>query len=257
MSAMTEPMLSNIRHMGIAKLIYIYGGVNVPISFLCFKDLLGLYLKGTNNGRMFVCENINKNISSTNQMFYADTRFMGAPKNNHIMHEYIEYVQRIISRDFTSQMEFLGSLDKWVSYRINKKQIYMIPGTDVGTKTMDDEPVLVDTLLGTNYINFYDGIYGIWIPSDQILKRTNYEWFARMSSKQIFQSKCILCKHFVNTLAPKESEGFYNEVNNDENGKQKPNDWINFWRVPLDAPVWGLKPNDLGDNVPKLSHPIN
>ena len=255
MDTLAEPTLSNVRQMAMAKLLYIYGGMTVPISFLCFKDLIGLYLKGTNSDRMFVCENVNTNITSTTNMFYPDTRFMGAKKGNHTMNEYIEFVQRMISHDFTTQLEFLGDFDRWLNHRVNKKQIYLIPGIDVGTKTVDDEPVIVDTLLGTDYIKFYDKSYGIWIPSDQILKRTNYEWFARMSASQIFQSRCILCKHFVNELAPK--EGFYNEVNNDESKNKKSDDWVSYWRVPLDAPVWGLKPNDLGDNVPRLEYPNN
>ena len=255
MDTLAEPMLSNVRQMAMAKLLYLYGGMTVPISFLCFKDLIGLYLKGTNSGRMFVCENVNMNITSTTNMFYPDVRFMGANKGNHTMHEYIEFVQRMSSHDFTSQLEFLGDFDRWINHRVNKKKIYLIPGIDIGTKTVDDEPVIVDTLLGTDYIKFYDNAYGIWIPSDQILKRTNYEWFARMSASQIFQSRCILCKHFVNELAPK--DGFYNEVNNDSSTNKKPDDWVSFWRVPLDAPVWGLKPNDLGDNVPRLDYPNN
>ena len=36
--------------------------------------------------------------------------------------------------------------------------------------------------------------------------------------------------------------------------KNKPN-WVSFWDVPSDAPVWGLKPIDLGDNINRLEYP--
>ena len=60
---LSDPMKCYIRQLCIAKLIYRYGGMNVPISFLCFKNLISLYNKGTNNDTMFVCENYDLNIT--------------------------------------------------------------------------------------------------------------------------------------------------------------------------------------------------
>jgi hypothetical protein len=60
--------------------------------------------------------------------------------------------------------------------------------------------VLVETLLGEEYISFYDQMYGIWIPNEMILKRTNYAWFAQLTPDQIFESSFILAKHFVSAL---------------------------------------------------------
>ena len=42
LSAVGEPICNYIRQMAIAKLIYNYGGLSVPISFLCFRDLIDL-----------------------------------------------------------------------------------------------------------------------------------------------------------------------------------------------------------------------
>ena len=42
MGFLAEPMKGYIRQLGMAKLIYTYGGVNVPISFLGLRDLSGL-----------------------------------------------------------------------------------------------------------------------------------------------------------------------------------------------------------------------
>ena len=40
-SLLSDPMKCYVRQLAMAKLIYAYGGLNVPISFLCFKDLIG------------------------------------------------------------------------------------------------------------------------------------------------------------------------------------------------------------------------
>ena len=48
---LSDPILSNIRQLGLMKLIYIYGGMICPISFICLKDLIGIYNKGTKNNK--------------------------------------------------------------------------------------------------------------------------------------------------------------------------------------------------------------
>jgi hypothetical protein len=253
LTLISDPILCNIRQLGLAKLLHIYGGVNVPISFLCFKDLIGLYEKGTNGDTMFVCENVSSNITSTTDLFCPDARFFGATKNNHVLSEYIEFMQRIISSDYTAQTEFLGDFDRWCKKRIEKKRMRLIPGTDVGTKSVDEVPVTVDTLLSEDYIHFYPKMYGIWIPADQILKRRKFEWFARMSPEQIFQGNFILAKYIVLATAPDSKMGIIEPMENQPN-------WIGFWRVPLTNKtlnVWGQMPQNLGNDVPRAKNPGN
>ena len=246
---LSDPVLSNMRQLAMGNLIYNYGGMSVPISFLCFKDLIHLYNKGTNGNMMFVCENVSSSVSATSTLFYPDTNFMGAIKNNEQMNAYIEYMQELISRDYTAQSEFLGNFDKWANKKIQQHKICLIPGTDVGTKTLDDDPILVDNLLGEDYIHFYAQMYGIWIPAGNILKRTRYEWFARMSYDQIFKSNFILAKYFVLALAPDSKMGVIEPL---EDMASK--EFVSFWQVPISStlPVYGLMPSGLGDNVPKM-----
>ena len=130
----------------------------------------------------------------------------------------------------------------------------LIPGTDVGTRTVDDEPVTVETLLGQDYIHFYGKMYGIWIPDKMILKRRHYEWFARMSPEQIFQSQFILAKYMVLALAPDSHMGVIEPMENDK-GK----DWISFYRVPISNTIniWGPMPIGIGNNVPRATNAGN
>ena len=252
---LADPMKCNIRQLCIAKLIHRYGGMNVPISFLCFKNLIGLYNKGTNDDTMFVCENYDLNITSTNKLFYPNTGFMGAKKENHTIKEFINFMERTISDDYTAQIHFLGEFDQWCDNKITKGRMRLIPGTDVGIKTIEEEPVTVETLLGENYIHFYEKMYGIWIPDKMILKRRHYEWFARMSPEQIFDSQFILAKYFVLVLAPDSHMGVIEPL------KNRP-DWISFWRVPINADsrtlnIFGPMPMGIGNNVPRATNAGN
>jgi hypothetical protein len=253
MSILSDPIKTNVRQLAMTKLIYLYGGLNVPISFLCFRNLIGLYNKGTNDNTMFVCENYDVNITSTNKLFYPNVNFMGARKENHTVKELINFMERSISDDYTAQTQFLGDFDKWCNNNVTKGKVRLMPGTDVGTRTVNDEPITVETLLSDDYIHFYGKMYGIWIPDKMILKRNYYEWFARMSASQIFESQFILAKYFVLALAPDSDMGIIEPM------EDKP-DWINFWRVPLTSGtlnIWGPKPNGLGDNVPRAKNAGN
>jgi hypothetical protein len=87
-----------------------------------------------------------------------------------------------------------------------------------------------------------------------ILKRTNYEWFARMSPEQIFESQFILAKYFVLSLAPDSHMGVIEPID------EKNPDWISFWKVPLTnntLNIFGPMPQKLGNNVPRAKYSGN
>ena len=90
---------------------------------------------------------------------------MGAKKENDTLKEFINFMEQTISNDFTAQTKFLGEFDEWTNKKITKGKMRLIRGTDIGIRTIDDEPVTVETLLGDDYIHFYGKMYGIWIPA--------------------------------------------------------------------------------------------
>jgi hypothetical protein len=256
MDILAEPMKCYIRQLAMAKLIYNYGGMNVPISFLCFRDLISLYNRGTSDDTMFVCENYDLNVTSTNKLFYPDSKFMGAKKENDTIKQFIDFMERTISDDYTAQTKFLGEFDSWCNDKIVKGKMRLISGTDVGTRTIDDQPVTVETLLGEDYIHFYGKMYGIWIPDRMILKRRHYEWFARMSPEQIFESQFILAKYMVLALAPDSHMGVIEPMDS-----ANP-DWIGFWKIPINSDsrtlnIFGVMPQNLGNNVPRARNAGN
>ncbi len=252
-----NPISCKIREMAITKLIYMYGGMRVPISFLCFRDLISMYEKGTRNEKMFVCENIDKNITSTSYKYYPDITFMGAPKECPVVGELIDFMQRIISTDFTAQSEFLGDFDRWVDSKVRSSKVNIIDGMEIGVKDMDEMPIMMEHLLGQDYIKLYDNAYGIYIPAKDILNRVSYEWFPRMSVEQVLEGDTILSKYMILATAPKTKgkEGFQEGLGRiEEDRKTNRPDWVGFWKTPLQA-SWQIKPNYLGNNLIKLDAP--
>ena len=251
-----KPISCKIRQLGITKLIHMYGGIRVPISFLCFRDLNGMYEKGIRGDKMFICENIDRNVTSASYDFYPDITFMGAKRNNETIKLLIDFMERTISTDFTAQSEFLGEFNRWVEYRVRKGYVNVIDGRDIGVKDMDDQQITVEMLLGQNYLKLYDKAYGIYIPAREILNRVSYEWFTRMSYRQVLEGDTILSKYMLVASAPDAKENFEGVIVEDRK-KNRPTNWVGFWKTPLDAPVYDIKPLYLGNNIQQLKYPIN
>jgi hypothetical protein len=254
MTRISDPILSNMRMFGLMKLLQRYGGLICPLSFVCIKDLIGLYEKGTRDDKMFLCEMVDRNITSTDIDFYPNLSFCGAPRECETVRELCNYLQRIISHDYTADTRFLGSFDKWCNERVHNGTIRLIDGHEVGTKTIDDEQIILDDLMSNHFLKLYKGTYGIYIPADELLNRVKYGWFIRMSSKQVLESDTIIGNYLLLTNAPDSHQGILEPLQPSIN-KTIENKFVSFWKVPSDAPNYGLKPNFLGDNVNKLKFP--
>ena len=243
MTRISSPVLDNIRKLGLMKLLYIYGGLLCPISFVCIQDLIGLYIKGTRGNKMFLCESNDRNITSTTFHFYPDLSFSGAPKENEMVKHLIDFMQRTISDDYTAQSVFLGDFDRWCESRIRKNKINMISGLDIGAKTVDDQPILLEDLMSQQYLNLYPQTYGIYIPADELLNRRQYGWFTRLSQKQVLQSNTIIGNYLLLSVAPDAKGSLLEPL------EVKPTKWVGFWKTPLYPGLYGQKPNFLGNNL--------
>ena len=251
MTSISDPILSNMRMLGMMKLLYIYGGLHCPISFLCLKDLNELYIKGTRGDKMFVCETVDRNVTSTDVDFYPNLNFCGAPKECETVRELCNFIQRTASHDYTADTKFLGEYDKWSKERIQCGKINMIEGVEIGTKTVDEKQIIVDDLMSNHYLDLYQGTYGILIPSEEILNRKKFEWFARMSPKQVMESDTIIGNYIL--LSQTEEKGILEPMEPITNNAIE-NRFVGFWKTPGYPGLYGLKPNFLGDNLQKAAY---
>lgn len=247
MKQISDPILHNIRIYGLMKLLYIYGGMLCPISFLCIRNLEEMYLSNTRNSEMFVCEKVNTHLSATYQTFCPDILFCGSSKENPVLLELCHFIRELISTDTTSESIFLGEINTWIS---GKRQIKVVDGLKIGIKTTDNTPILIEHLMSNHYLDIYPNTYGIYIPAEQILNRNKYEWFARLSEKQIYQSNTIIGKYLL--ISSGECNISIDKGNILEPLYLRPN-WVGFWKTPLYPGLYGLKPNFLGDNLIKQS----
>lgn len=246
MTSISDPILSNMRLLGMMKLLYIYGGMFCPISFVCLKGLDEMYIKGTRGEKMFVCEVVDRNITSTDMDFFPNLSFCGAPKECDTIRELCNFIQRVSSHDYTADVKFLGEYDKWCKQRIENGRINLIDGSEIGTKTIEEKQIIVDDLMSNHYLDLYQGTYGILIPADEILNRRKFEWFARLSPKQVMESDTIIGNYLLLALSPE--QGILKPLEPLTN-KSVEKKFVGFWKTPNYPGLYGLKPNFLGDNL--------
>jgi hypothetical protein len=248
MSRLSDPILCNIRTLGMMKLLYIYGGLLCPISFLCMQDLMGIYIKGTRGNKMFVCETVDRNSTSVNKDFYPNLAFCGAPKECEIVAELCNYINTVSSHDHTAESKFTGKFNIWTMKGIQEGKINLIEGIEIGTKTLDDRQIILDDLMSNNYLDLYKGTYGILIPSNELLNRNSFGWFIRMSPKQVLESDTIISNYLLISIGPEQSQGILEPLQVDTKN------FVGFWKTPNYPGLFGLKPLGVGDNVRMVSY---
>jgi hypothetical protein len=206
-----KPMRNHIREIGLMKLVYYYGGMVVPNSFICLKNLKGLYEEGIRGNKPFICEDVNHTLNIFKEknplQFMPDTFFFGAPKNNETIKNFIEYLKtRNSSPHFTSEIDFLGDSSAWCMNAIIQNKMNLIKGEEIGIKTATGKPILIDDLMEEDYLDLDKNTYGIYIPQEEILRRTKYQWFAVLDGEQLLKSRLIVAKYLKASIVDSTNE---------------------------------------------------
>ena len=203
MTLTPEPMRSQYRQLGLAQLVYYYGGLVVPNSFLCTRNLKDMYEQGIMEGKPFVCESINRTTNNnaqkngSNLIFMPSTYFLGAKKNDIVILEYVEYLQERSKRGYyTNEYDFVGDVDIGCLGSISRGKMSLIGGEFIGIKTNKGKQILLEDLMEDNYLDVNPNSYGIYIPEDELLTRPKFQWFAILDSAQILETNTYLARHF-------------------------------------------------------------
>uniref|UniRef100_A0A6C0BRN2 Nucleotide-diphospho-sugar transferase domain-containing protein n=1 Tax=viral metagenome TaxID=1070528 RepID=A0A6C0BRN2_9ZZZZ len=197
-----EPIAGYIRELGMMNLLYNYGGMIVPPSFICLKNLKNMYEDGTKKENLFMCEMLNRSKSSDVLTHSPNTKFMGADKENPIVFESIKYLEKLISSDQSAQPLVMDNLNAWYILRLrNNDKITVVSGRKIGTKLTNDKPLGLEELFASDNEYLPTAGYGVYIPSSEVLLRQKYQWFARLSEKEILDSDMVVSKYFNQSLS--------------------------------------------------------
>jgi len=213
LSTIAEPLRHRIRQLGLLKLVYYYGGMVVPNSFVCRKNLAPLFHNSSQEldaDRLpvpFVFEQINTSenriVDPKHSRFLPDITMFGSKKNSPAIKTCIEYVSGLtLSNGHVSgEAEFVGMIPLFLQNLCNDKKVILVDGTKNGVKTnRRQEAVLLDRLMEEEYVDLSDDNYGVYVDDDALLSRIHYQWFAVMSKAEIYTCQCALAKYIMSAL---------------------------------------------------------
>lgn len=171
---LANPERQNIIHFALLRVLYTYGGLLSPMSFLSLRPLKELYEYGIH--------------TSDKGIFFVSTDdfFIGAKANSCHLKNTIQELQELLSGhhsiDTSNRMQ-----------SILHNNIYTLPEQLIGKRDIDNNLVHMDQLLSESPIYFHKRLFGIVIPTESILRSTKYQWFAYVHYEDI--------KHMNNTIS--------------------------------------------------------
>lgn len=194
LSMLAEPFRTHYRELAMMKILYEYGGILMPNSFLCFRNFAEIYQK--NMSVPFVAENLSRTAGALE--FSPDIHFMGAKKKCSVIGEMISYVEaRNKYPHYTSEFDLVGDLSIWCAGRVKERRMHLLSADMIGAMTANKKPIRLDNLMEEDYLELSRGALGIYIPADEILRRPKFQWFASISSEDVLRGDSILSKYFI------------------------------------------------------------
>ena len=176
-----DPVRGHLRNVALMKVLHMYGGILLENSFICMNSLRPLQEKIENSGRPIVGEFVNRANSNTLEVFSPSIKLIGCSRECPVMATFIEYLE--------------------ATNKINRGEIEYILGEIIGTR-LNNRPVLIDDLLiQTDLRDKLEGLtLMVYIDRDELLARTRYNWFLRLSPEQVLNSRTTLAELFLISL---------------------------------------------------------
>jgi len=188
----SDPLRDRLRNLGMAQLLYNFGGITMPISFIANKSIKQLY-DNLNEEEILVGE-LNNN-SNDNIKYTPSNKFMGCLPGSSKMLEYVKYLEKIYSTNFTDSIPFNNDTNKW--FIINSNNLVVIPPHLLGVKDNIGEEVTIDRLLGSTFIDLCQERIGVYVDKEELLKRNHYNWYVYLDINQVLNTDCQLSKYLL------------------------------------------------------------
>ena len=194
-----RPLRSHMRELALATVLHIYGGFLIPSSFICFYDLRSLYDAHLGSANVLIGELRTTTSLAAEKQYSPSTKIMGCKKFDPVMKEFMDYLMQITDRDHTQEMDFTGETTRWwlAKQADVPTAVSIIPAEELGVKTTANKPVLIEELLSDIDVPLSPTAAGLYIPEQEILKRSKYQWFARLSPKQVLESHTLIGKYLL------------------------------------------------------------
>tara|TARA_Y100001970_G_scaffold215428_1_gene263569 strand:- start:3335 stop:4240 length:906 start_codon:yes stop_codon:yes gene_type:complete len=192
-----DPLRSHLRELAYMKVLHRYGGLCIPPSFICFQSFDSIFKTSLQICDVFIGELVCKSVLNEDVSFFPSNQIIGCKKESAVMENYIKYLEKQVSDDYTNEMEFNKPNDQWLYNQILQKNVVVLDGKLFGIKNSNNEIIGIEKLMGDSDCEISNGAIGVYVPSKEILQRTKYQWFARMDVKQVLESNTMIGRYLL------------------------------------------------------------
>ena len=191
------PIRDNLRSLNIMKLLYKYGGMYIENSFILFKSLEKIYEKVLSSNKIVTAQFKNNGANAYNVDYMPSIKLIGCVKECPTMKRLIKHMEMIYGTNFTSSAEFEDQVSKWLLKCGENDEINIIDGRYIGTKDINNAMINLEEIMSSTFLELHANVYALYIPSNELLKRSKYNWFCKLSSKQVLEANTILSKYLL------------------------------------------------------------
>ena len=113
----------------------------------------------------------------------------------------VENLEVIVSENNNDLVKFEGLIDRHINKLCLEGKCGIICGKALGVKDKENKVILVEHLLNNTPLNLcMCSLSCIVLPDDEILKRHKYNWFVRMSHRQVLGGEFQASKFMILSL---------------------------------------------------------
>lgn len=209
LSKTPEPMKTRYRNIAMLQLVYMYGGMIMPNSMVCNKSFYDLYKSAVDKNKPFIFEK--RRRSTQGSIFVPDILMMGAKKQDPLVQEMIDQMNVLEKAGhYTIETNVLGEMESWCNSKVAANEMILYDGLYIGIKTRIGKPILLEHLMSDAFLDVDDNaLYGVYIPSKELLLRPKYSWFAILPYEECLQAKTIVSKYMTASMVDS-VRSFYN-----------------------------------------------
>lgn len=185
LSSVPEPNKSYYRTLALLQLIYIYGGMYVPSSFLCFRNLIDVYDDFSKDDKFFVTEAYPTSVLSTHTNAFPTLNILGSKKENNNIKSLFTVLESVFLKSLTNEANFTGLINKYLNIYSNESLCNIVSGKIFGYYDENMNPIKIDELMSDEPVELSSKNYGIVIPIDNIIDRKHYDWLSKINLENL------------------------------------------------------------------------
>lgn len=194
----SDPIKTHLRNVALMKVLHMYGGILLENSFICMSSLKPLQEQIDITEKPIVGEFINKANSNSLEVFAPSIKLIGCKRECPVIMSFINYLEKTNKSDYTLAQNFEGKIEGWLLNNIKNNNFSYVLGEIIGTR-LNNSPIIVDDLLIQTDLRdkLEPNTLMVYIDRHELLMRTKYNWFLRLSPEQILNSRTTLAELFL------------------------------------------------------------